>query len=265
MQQFLVHSIGDMLLVKKITSIFLFYGATPMGTATWFLTSLFEVLFFNSLVELVTSRVEGKFRRIVLIALFVCMVALCQYITSKDITGVNYSIKCFPACYVSFVLGRVVKEIRWKHLYSWWSGILTFIILIVFSLCFHIEVSAGKIDNVLIFLIASLCGWIQLRTFSGLILKAGLVSRLLQYIGRHTMPVLCLHVLSFKAISLLYIFLWEKPIVYLAAWHVIFDCNEAWKLLYTVAGIAIPIILYKLYGGIKDRVIICKNWREIVR
>ena len=259
-QQTLVQPLEPILLAKKITAVFMFYGVTQLGTATWFLTSLFEVLFFNSLVELVTSKDRYKFRRNALLALSGCMLFLCQYISDKDVISVGYAIKCFPACYISFILGRVVKEIKWKHLYSWWSGLLAFIILSIFSLYFHIEVSAGKVENVPIFLIASLCGWICLRTFSSLIFKAGLVtSKILQYIGRHTMPILCLHILSFKAISLLYIFCMRKPIVYLAAWHIILDTNEVWKLLYMVAGVAIPIILYRLYSSIENSIIIIKD------
>lgn len=259
-KQILVQPLEPILLAKKLTAVFLFYGATQLGTATWFLTSLFEVLFFNSLLELVISIDKCKFRRSVLIALYGCMLILCQYISDKDIISVRYAIKCFPACYISFMLGRMVKKIRWKYFYSWRSGFLTFIILSIFSLFFHIEVSAGKVENVPIFFIASLCGWICLRTFSGLILKMSLfTSKILQYIGRHTMPILCLHVLSFKAISLLYIFYMKKPVVYLAAWHIIFDINEIWKLLYMIAGVAIPIILYRLYSSIANRVIIIKD------
>lgn len=255
-KQTLVQPLELILLAKKLTAVFLFYGATQLGTATWFLTSLFEVLSFNSLVELVTSRNRCKFRRIVLLAVSGCMLVLCQYISDNDMISVKYAIKCFPVCYISFMLGRLVKNIRWKYFYSWQSGFLAFITLCIFSLYFHIEVSAGKVENVLIFFITSLCGWICLRTFSSFILKARLVtSKIFQYIGRHTMSILCLHVLSFETISLLYIFCMKKTIVYLAAWHIIFDINEVWKLLYMMAGVVIPIILYRLYSIIETRTI----------
>lgn len=256
-QQFLTHPLGIVILAKKLASVILFYGVTQLGTATWFLTALFEVLLFNSLVELITSRANGKHRRFVFIFILVWTLILCQCISDNDVTGLNYAIKCFPSCYVSFTLGRVIKEIQWKQLYSWWNGIVAFAILIVFSLTFHFELSAGKIENVLIFVIASLCGWVCLKTISDFIMRTKNISQIFQYIGRHTMPILCLHVISFKVVSLLYIICMKKPILYLAAWHIIFDADECWKLLYAVAGTSIPVILYELIQLIRIK-FLCK-------
>jgi fucose 4-O-acetylase-like acetyltransferase len=50
-QQTLMQPLGLNLELKKLLAVFLFCGPTQLGTASWFLTSLFEVLFVNSLIE----------------------------------------------------------------------------------------------------------------------------------------------------------------------------------------------------------------------
>jgi fucose 4-O-acetylase-like acetyltransferase len=128
--------------------------------------------------------------------------------------------------------------------------------LVILSFYFNIEVSAGRIENVGIFLVASLCGWIFLKATSVRFVKIVVLSNALEYIGKHTMPILCLHVLSFKAVSLLYMWVKQKLWVYLASWHIIFDVNEEWKLLYLLAGVAIPIFLYMEYRAIRNKIAI---------
>ena len=69
------------------------------------------------------------------------------------------------------------------------------------------------------------------------------------------MPILCLHVLSFKLISLIYILLNNKSLVYLAAWHVIFDVPGGWRVLYLIVGVSLSLLLYRIYDIIKGKIV----------
>ena len=255
-QQSLVQPLGLTLYIKKLASVVLFYGATQLGTATWFLTSLFEVLIVNSLIEFALLGRERKCREVIMGIIFVCTLTLSQIISGMDLTHINFAIKCFPVCYASFLLGRILKDFNFERLYSAWAGVVSFVVLVCLSFLFDIEVSAGRIENIAIFLVASLCGWIFLKALATKLMKGRTVSTILEYIGQHTMPILCLHVLSFKVVSLIYILIKQRPWVYLASWHIIFEVNEVWKLLYLLAGVLIPILLYKGYRFIKNKVIV---------
>ena len=76
----------------------------------------------------------------------------------------------------------------------------------------------------------------------------------LSWIGRHTIPVMCMHVLFFKFAALLYIRLYDLPRVYLAAWHTILDTSQLWKLLFTAVGAGGSILTSLLWYRLRDAI-----------
>ena len=64
--------------------------------------------------------------------------------------------------------------------------------------------------------------------------------------------ILCMYIVNFKTISWLFIKATGASSILLAGFHVIFDAGELWKLLYTIAGVGIPLLLYWLYSNLKD-------------
>ncbi len=252
--QSLFHFEGTTGILKQLAKVLMFIGPTQLGTATWFLTCLFLVLVIHSSIVLLINRSNQKKEKWFIIFFLIIMCVLSELV-SYCRPSVIYAIKCFPCMYVSFLLGVVCHDIKWKYLYSWWMGLTAIFLLILMSLEYDIEVSAGRIDNICIFMLASICGWILLKVLSNIVLRFRVLSSILSYLGKHTMIVLCLHVLCFKAASWIYICIYNLPKVLLASFHIIFDASELWKILYTIVGVGLPLTLYWLYDRVKSRVL----------
>ena len=79
----------------------------------------------------------------------------------------------------------------------------------------------------------------------------------LSYIGKFAMPILLLQFFAFRTVDLLKIAVYDLPISRLADFPVIADNNEYFWILYTIVGLALPILAANLYDrakcGIKQR------------
>ena len=237
---------GIVELFKQLVKVCLFVGTTQLGTATWFLTSLFLVLIVHSGFVFLTRKISGNKKQELFIALLILMSIISQLISSFE-PSILSALKCFPAMYVAFIMGLLIRSIQWSKIYTWWTGLLALGLLICMSFYFHIEVSAGRIEKILVYIVSSLCGWVFLKALSELVTKNRMLSSIFSYLGKHTMAILCLHVICFKIISKLYIELYNLPKALLAGFHIIFNVNEAWKLLYTIVGVGIPLVLSWIY------------------
>ena len=239
---------------KQLVKVFLFIGITQLGTATWFLASLFFVLAVNAGIELLAHLIKVKNKEIFFGAILIVMLLAAQIISDMR-PPVIFLVKCFPCMYTSFLIGRFIKKIEWKNLYAWWMGLISLAVLILFSRFFNIEVSAGRIVNTPVFVVSSLCGWVFLKSLSELLVMTNAIKNLLMYIGKHSMPILCLHVVAYKLISWLYIRVAHKPDVLLASFHVIMNTDEIWKFFYVLAGVCFPLLFYWVYSKMKGIII----------
>ena len=238
---------GFITMLKELIKVFMFVKPTQLGTATWFLSSLFAVQVVHAGVQLLIKSVEGRLKNVINVAIMLIMLLGAQLISINRPHWV-FIVKCFPCTYAAFLFGFLIRKIKWRYIYTWWMGSISFCVLVILSFSFSIEVSAGRISNIAVFVVSSVSGWILLKAISEMLIYSGVNTEILQYIGKHTMSILCLHVLSFKIVSLIYIKSKAAPKVLLAGFHVIFDANEIWKGLYLVAGIGIPLLLYWIYG-----------------
>ena len=50
----------------------------------------------------------------------------------------------------------------------------------------------------------------------------------------------------------MYIYFNNLPQIYMAAFHIIFDANEIWKLLYLIVGVFLPLTLMWVYISVNN-------------
>ena len=85
------------------------------------------------------------------------------------------------------------------------------------------------------------------------VLFYGRISRALQYVGKHTLSILCLHMIGFKVVSLMLLKVRELPIIYLASFHTIIDASQLWKLLYAAYGVLLPLAVSAAWSWFAGR------------
>ena len=127
--------------------------------------------------------------------------------------------------------------------------------VLLVSSFYRYELSAAIISEVPVYLFSCTCAWVMMKSFSQGLTRIPQLTDRLSWIGRHTIPVMCLHVLCFKFCALPYMKLHALPKVYLAAWHTILDTSQLWKLLFALVGVGgslgIAWLWYRMYAAIR--------------
>ncbi len=235
-----LHGIGEIL--RKFFRVILMTDTTQMGTATWFLIMLFMISAFHGAVSCLTAGLELRRKRAVLGGLFVLMALLAQF-AKLPFDAWVYP-RCFFYSYLTYLVGIGVRDLDLRFLEKPVCGWVSFVLLAVLSRWYLIDLANVKIDGVLPYLAGVLGGWCMLKTPANRIAtRRGRQCRIFRYLGRHTIPIIGLHVLCFKPVTWLYIRSRDLPQIYLASFHTDFDASETWKLLYLAAGAVLPLLL----------------------
>lgn len=78
--------------------------------------------------------------------------------------------------------------------------------------------------------------------------------RSLTYIGDRTLGILTWHFLSFKLVSLLLVLIYCLPLSRLSEFPIIVEYSHCgWWILYTITGVAVPLLIQKLLSKKKSR------------
>ena len=72
----------------------------------------------------------------------------------------------------------------------------------------------------------------------------------ISYIGKHTLPIVILHLLAFKIVSYIGVLANGQELYLVAAFPVLYR-GGLWWMAYTVVGIVVPLLLGQLYNKIK--------------
>ena len=236
---FPVNGIADIL--RKFVRVILLTDTTQMGTSTWFLITLLAISLLHATVCLAAHGLEPGKKRAVLGGLFLLMAGAAQFVR---LPGTAWTfLRCFCYSYLTFLLGVGIRELNLKFLETPLCAALSFALLAVMAPYYYIDLANVYIPGVLPYLAGVLGGWSMLKYIADRLAPRERLSRVWIYLGRHTIPVICLHVLCFKAVTWLYIRVRGLPAIYLASFHIDFDAGEGWKLLYLAAGLGGSLLL----------------------
>lgn len=130
-------------------------------------------------------------------------------------------------------------------------------LLVATALKFKVNVGGMLFGNPLVFLLLACAGSYLVLWLSTFIhTKTKYVRDLFDFIGKYTFTIMALQYLAFKLAALLQIWVCDYPIRYLAFYPVIPKNTHYWWIVYTMVGIAIPLLL----GYLAE-----KLWRRIQR
>ena len=234
---------------NQLKLVLLFHNTTQIGTASWFLTALFEILIFHSILSLIINRFSNK--TFFYVVLLIGTTWLAWFLNVQDITFLNPE-RCLPGMYAPFLLGILLRRVQWDGTYPWLVAICSFGIIYVFSQYQVVELSLGMIGNPVLYLLGSLSGWYLLEAIARIMKNTSYAGRFCAYVGKHTLGIFCLHILAFKLVSLLYVRINHRPDYLIASFHIIFDANELWRALYGIAGVLLPLLLIFLLEKCKN-------------
>lgn len=231
-------------------------GNVQVGGALWFLATLLHITILYGLIDYLLKRVLKK--EYVLAAqgvVSILFLLIGYYCSLKGIFLFGF-VRAF-SFYCLFYLGFLLKKYKGKLLdYNKTKSILiaagSFSLLIVYNFFGGIALGENEFVNPIFMLTASLAGWLLLYEGAVLLKNIYFVQRILSYLGANTLSIVILHLLAFKIVSYIGVCIYHQESYLVAAFPVLYK-GGFWWILYTIAGIMVPLffnLIWKKITGI---------------
>ena len=222
-----------------------FFKTERLEGAMWFLTALSvgRVLLYavSWLSSAVSDHAPGT-RLAVEISLVGCFFAMgcAAFYLRLDVPG-NADAACslLPFLYA----GSKLKKMDLANPWIVCSGLIVLVFLFLFVLGDRtVNMSRNHIVSPVFFLLSSASGIATSFGLAAMLKHCPFLAGAVALVGRHTIPVLCLHLLAFRAVSWLWMTIGGLPPAVLSK-HPIVASSFSWGALYTTAGILLPLTI----------------------
>ena len=240
--------------MKRTALILSTAGGTQLGGATWFLRSLF----FSSILYEILNYAFAKLNvnKLLFHWIFGFVFLIVSYYFSGMVIlifekNIFLWINQVLSPYILFCLGKLLFAIFTRTKHSWIYLLTLTVGLIVLVVMNHVNINFnlafGKTDQIHFFLLSSLSGFVFLYSVSYFIDKCS-VSSFFVLAGKYTIYVLCLHLIFYKFVTLLFVKLHSLPDIYIAAYPTILSlCNRnerfAYGGFYILTGFLFPLLV----------------------
>ncbi|MBW4846025.1 MAG: acyltransferase family protein [Lachnospiraceae bacterium] len=233
--------------IKRFCKAICFGGGDQLLGANWF----FRTLFFGILMYELVNRILPDRWNIFITRLIIYMAALIGgwLLTLNFGHGMYFNILSVP---ILLEIGYLFKSFNIfnKFMNKQLSVIYmigALLILLLLSLFGTITLNYNVITNPIFFLLCSIIGFcLSVSIYKLCIQLSKLVILTFNYLGRNSIWIMMLHFISFKFIALLQIGFYGDGIEKLAS-HPVYISSGGWWVVYSIAGICIPILVMVLF------------------
>ena len=230
----------------------MFDGGTQLGGAMWFIQALFQISLLYAVIEALLQRLlhggDTLIAQGLLSGVLLWVGWHCNQV-GWNVWGLGIAASCYWMFYLGTVLRRTARsEVR--PLYRAAAGAAAFVLLLVLRRLGSVGLAGNGYTNPAFLLLASMAGWVLVRSAACLTASLPRVSAVLGYLGRATMPIVILHFLSFKLVTWLGLLATGGESYLLAAFPVYFT-GGVWWLAYTAAGLALPLAAHAVYRKLR--------------
>lgn len=246
--------LGIGVITKKILWKLVFSSGSQLGGATWFLKVLFWISISYVIVSFVLSKIVLNDKLFDMYRFILFLIALGIGFFFAQINFRFYNIDIMFSSILLLYLGVMYKKYEKFVNVKLKIVILCIAVLLVMVWCdTWINLAANKYVNPFILLLASVSGFFLVLYLSKITEKSKSLANVFSYLGKNTIPVLCLHFLFFKLVLLLQIYMYDLPLYRLAS----FPCyriSQFWSILYTLVGVCGPILSCEFYRLFKRKI-----------
>lgn len=229
---------------------FIFISTEQLIGPFWFLTSIFITnIIYVTIVRLFRNK-NIKYINATIALLFILNITFFSNNIKFNISILNYYFLMFRiSCsgIIFFHIGNLCKK------YSLSDKICTNLVYFIVGIVYlYINTKYGNISmgsnqygsSPTFFIVNALIG-IYLSYCVVKFISIRYINNILIFLGKNTITILALHIISFKLVNYLQIKIYKYPIEYLSAFPYI-DGSNGWWILYSFVGIIIPALLILL-------------------
>jgi len=238
----------------KIIKTFFFAHGEILTSALWFLKVLFFVSVFSALGHFIANKYLKNEKTYKTIQGCIYTVLLLAGCTASVYSKNFYLIGTMCTCSFLFYLGICFKNVNISN-FNIYQTCISFIAILLCSFYPKLNViGTNNIYNPFILVLSSICGFVLTMYCAKLIARFKRLTEFCAYIGANTLPILCLHLLSFKIVTCLQVVYYNLSPYKLAAFPYLYN-SGLWIVLYLLTGIAIPLLYIETYKKIRKRFI----------
>lgn len=150
----------------------------------------------------------------------------------------------YPYALAFFAAGCLMKNVNMRD--------VRLLVACAVILCFrgHLRLMGmghRAFDEVLPYFLFALCAIVIVYNVAALIAKSDLPARVMAYLGDNALPIVILHFMCFRLVTVVYVFAYDKPLEMLGNHPTVATDSIAWRTAYFFTGIALPLLLYEGY------------------
>lgn len=244
--------------IKHIVLIFLTVdkdGAVFGGS--WFIASLFLISVIFKFIDYVIVRrivdkINGKLSKFrpqfcvginliifSLVALFASHVTLPFRMSRTFVLGFFYA------------LGVITKEIAKKRrnnrlslnpvIIKYFIAIVAVGLYVSIASTCYTDLGFNVFENRGLYILEVICGSYVIYITSELLGKITAVSKLLAYVGRHTIDIVLWQFVFFRLVIMLQLYLYHEPLSMITQTYPTYDSSHGWWIVYTVVGVVLSL------------------------
>jgi fucose 4-O-acetylase-like acetyltransferase len=230
--------------------VFTMTGHDQLADPFWFFKQLLLSSILVFVVEYALRSFRSKLKYLIVFLVLLSLTIISKFYGWGLPVIWNLSIIFLSACF--FFLGYIYKRFELKSIPRY-LGFLALMILIlgVYLYDDYLDMLWYTWKNVTLYIVMALVGVFMALSFSQ-ILERTPFNHILYYIGNHTMIIFLLHLLIFKIVSLLKIFIYHMPYNQLADFKVIQEYNDFFWVIYSIVGVSLPLVLERIVYKFKN-------------
>lgn len=251
-------------LLSRLIHTLLFNRSTQLTGPSWFLEVLFFVTVLYIIIDYTIKKVFPKNKELIFclhaIISFVIFVIGCTLRNNAFFS--KYRASTILVVLLLFEMGGWFRNIKLPIKVQYVFSIVAFVILSVISSYGYVELSENSYTSPVFLVVSSILGWIMIYGLSRWISNSDRLTKtaaILSFYGKNTMPIIFVHCLCFKPITLLQLKLYNLPDYMLAAFPVLYR-NGIWWIVYSACSIALSTLIVLFWNKIK--IIIMIFWHK---
>lgn len=223
----------------RLFKIFTLTGSEQLLGGFWFLKELLYAsviaILSMKLITMLKKRLDNK--TLISLSLLFTVLAYLASIAPFKIPTIG-SKTLLATAY--FIAGYAFKSINFENSRTLLTGIAGILLTIITSFFFNENTDVMGIALFKYFAISVIASISTIYISKSI---KGRAMHIMDYVGKYTLEILTFHFISFKMVSLLVIAFCGLPIKQLADFPVIYTGNDFLWIGYTLAGVALPIII----------------------
>lgn len=225
----------------------------------WFLFALFIISILFSIISYLLQKIylNNEIYRLVIVLLFLQLGFFISFQPWNKFLYIGTICSSLISFYIGYLFGKISNI---KNFFNYKNILFSLFILLIFDLILEhqINIAANKYYNPVLLIIITIVSFLLVLSFASYI-KIEKIKKIFLYIGQNTIPILCLHRVSFKIVNyFIYIFngsilnLSKDPIFFINILEI--KISIILFIIYLITGIAVPLLINILYQMLKKRI-----------